>query len=178
MLPTVHRASAAPLLCPCPARPRVTLPRRPPVSVRVGRATPGTGSPIDAARRCRGPTRPRVVPPLRPRPCRSPAPASQRAAWSAAAKDAGVGSLARWARERVTSSLTLAHLGHSDLGGEVAALRADLGRVGSNLNQIARALNVAERGGPDGPTPGEALDAIGAVRAQLAEIRAWTREHP
>src|SRR5699024_4058616 len=64
MLPTVHRASAAPLLCPCPARPCVTLPRRPPVSVRVGRATPGTGSPIDAARRCRGPTRPRVVPPL------------------------------------------------------------------------------------------------------------------
>lgn len=91
----------------------------------------------------------------------------EHAAWSAAAKDAGVGSLARWARERVTSSLTLAHLGHSDLG-----------RVGSNLNQIARALNVAERGGPDGPTPGEALDAIGAVRAQLAEIRAWTREHP
>ena len=96
-----------------------------------------------------------------------PGPCLEHAAWSAAAKDAGVGSLARWARERVTSSLTLAHLGHSDLG-----------RVGSNLNQIARALNVAERGGPDGPTPGEALDAIGAVRAQLAEIRAWTREHP
>lgn len=132
-----------------------------------------------------------AAPPTRPRagrPTAGPAKREHRvglslsdvehAAWSAAAKDAGVGSLARWARERVTSSLALAHLGHSDLGGEVAALRADLGRVGSNLNQIARALNVAERGGPDGPTAREALDAIEAVRAQLAEVRTWTREHP
>lgn len=102
----------------------------------------------------------------------------EHAAWSAAAEAEGAGSLARWARERVTSALALAQLGHSDLGGEVAALRADLGRVGNNLNQVARALNLAECGGSEGPAPGEVLAVVDAARAQLAEIRAWTRRQP
>lgn len=96
-------------------------------------------------------------------------------AWRHLAEADGRGSVARWARERVMSSLALRELGHSELGGEVAGLRADLGRVGNNLNQIARALNVAERGGPEGPSSAELLSAIEATRAELAEIRAWTR---
>lgn len=57
----------------------------------------------------------------------------------------------------------------------MSALRADLARVGNNLNQIARALNVAERGGPEGPATADVLAAVDATRAELAAIRAWTR---
>lgn len=101
--------------------------------------------------------------------------ADELEAWRHLAEVDGRGSVARWARERVMSSLALRELGHSELGGELAGLRADLGRVGNNLNQIARALNVAERGGPEGPSAGDLLSAIEATRAELAEIRAWTR---
>ncbi|MGP5099535.1 plasmid mobilization relaxosome protein MobC [Brachybacterium alimentarium] len=101
--------------------------------------------------------------------------ADEMEAWRYLAEVDGIGSVARWARERVMSSLALRELGHSELGGEVAGLRADLGRVGNNLNQIARAVNVAERGGPEGPSTAELLSAIDATRAELAEIRAWTR---
>ncbi|MGP5641566.1 plasmid mobilization relaxosome protein MobC [Brachybacterium tyrofermentans] len=95
--------------------------------------------------------------------------------WHHLAQTSGRGSVARWARERVMSSIALQELGHSDVGGEVAGLRADLGRVGNNLNQIARALNTAERSGADGPTSGEVLTAVAVAREQLAEIREWTR---
>ncbi|MGP9604919.1 plasmid mobilization relaxosome protein MobC [Brachybacterium sp. AOP42-C2-15] len=95
--------------------------------------------------------------------------------WQHLAQTAGRGSVARWARERVTSSIALHELGHSDVGGEVAGLRTDLGRVGNNLNQIARALNTAERGGADGPTSDEVFAVVAAAREQLAEIREWTR---
>lgn len=92
--------------------------------------------------------------------------------WEQAAAEDGSGSVARWARDRVASTLGQ---GFSATGGEVAALRADLARVGNNLNQIARALNVAERGGPEGPATAEVLAAVDATRAELAAIRAWTR---
>ena len=75
----------------------------------------------------------------------------------------------------MTSSISLHELGHSDVGGEVAGLRADLGRVGNNLNQIARALNTAERGGADGPGNADVFAAVDAAREQLAAIREWTR---
>lgn len=93
--------------------------------------------------------------------------------WEQAAAEDGTGSVARWARERVAS--TLGRPGASVTGGEVSALRADLARVGNNLNQIARALNVAERGGPEGPATADVLAAVDATRAELAAIRAWTR---
>lgn len=93
--------------------------------------------------------------------------------WEQAAAEDGTGSVARWARDRVAS--TLGRPGSSATGAEVAALRADLARVGNNLNQIARALNVAERGGPEGPATAEVLAAVDATRAELAAVRAWTR---
>jgi len=69
-----------------------------------------------------------------------------------------------WARERLLESL------ESELvvgaGIEVAKLRADLGRVGSNLNQLVRAVN-------SGHTPGsdELLEAVQATREELARVR-------
>ncbi|MDN5821505.1 MAG: MobC family plasmid mobilization relaxosome protein, partial [Brachybacterium sp.] len=101
--------------------------------------------------------------------------ADELEAWQHLAETDGSGSVARWARERVMSAIALRELGHSDVGGEVAELRADLGRVGNNLNQIARALNTAERSGADGPTSDEVFVAVAAAREQLAEIREWTR---
>ncbi|MGP5387989.1 MULTISPECIES: plasmid mobilization relaxosome protein MobC [Brachybacterium] len=101
--------------------------------------------------------------------------ADELEAWQHLAQTSGRGSVARWARERVTSSISLHELGHSDVGGEVAGLRADLGRVGNNLNQIARALNTAERGGADGPGNADVFAAVDAAREQLAAIREWTR---
>lgn len=56
---------------------------------------------------------------------------------------------------------------------DLAKLLANLGRPGSNLNQIARALNA---GG--GTAPGELAEAIAEFRAVIAEImRALGRRH-
>src|SRR5699024_6721459 len=88
----------------------------------------------------------------------------------------GAGSLAKWVRDRLISALTLQSMGHATDLREVARLRADLAKVGSNLNQIARAVNVAERSGSEGPRSGELLAAIDATRRELEAVRAWTRE--
>nr|WP_255256094.1 plasmid mobilization relaxosome protein MobC [Arthrobacter sp.] len=50
--------------------------------------------------------------------------------------------------------------------GEVARLRADLGRVGSNLNQLVRAVN----SGQTVPST-ELLAAVQATREELARVR-------
>ena len=85
----------------------------------------------------------------------------EHAAWIAAAGGRGLSS---WAREQVTAQL---EQGQSPGGSaEVAKLRADLGRVGSNLNQLMRAVN-------SGQAPGsqELLDAVQATREELARVR-------
>ncbi len=85
----------------------------------------------------------------------------EHAAWSAAAQGRG---LSAWAREQVAAQL------EQDLppgnGAEVAKLRADLGRVGSNLNQLVRAVNSGHA-----PTSAELLEAVQATRAELARVR-------
>lgn len=69
-----------------------------------------------------------------------------------------------WARERLLESLD------TDLtpgtGAEVARLRADLGRVGSNLNQLVRAVNSGQT-----VSSAELLDAVEATREELARVR-------
>ncbi|MGP5652977.1 plasmid mobilization protein [Glutamicibacter sp. 287] len=69
-----------------------------------------------------------------------------------------------WARERLLESLA------TDLtpgaGVEVARLRADLGRVGSNLNQLVRAVN----SGQTVPSA-ELLAAVQATREELVRVR-------
>ena len=51
-------------------------------------------------------------------------------------------------------------------GAEVAKLRADLGRVGSNLNQLVRAVNSGQT-----PASAELLEAVQATREELARVR-------
>ena len=90
----------------------------------------------------------------------------EHAAWTAAAEGRG---LSAWAREQVTAQLeaeqpqTGKHQGN---GAEVAKLRADLGRVGSNLNQLVRAVNSGHA-----PTSTELLEAVQATREELARVR-------
>ncbi len=69
-----------------------------------------------------------------------------------------------WARERLLESLESEPV--AGAGAEMAKLRADLGRVGSNLNQLVRAVN-------SGHAPGgsELLEAVQATREELARVR-------
>lgn len=69
-----------------------------------------------------------------------------------------------WARERLLESLAAGPA--QGAGVEVARLRADLGRVGSNLNQLVRAVN----SGQTVPST-ELLDAVQATREELARVR-------
>ena len=73
-----------------------------------------------------------------------------------------------WARERLLESLATDPT--PGAGAEVARLRADLGRVGSNLNQLMRAVN----SGQTVPSA-ELLDAVQATREELARVRGELR---
>lgn len=75
-------------------------------------------------------------------------------------------------------SLAIAHLGRRPQWAptEVEALRevfAELRRIGNNVNQIARALNVAELSGEYPPSQGEAArDAVELVRVEMRRVGA------
>ena len=69
-----------------------------------------------------------------------------------------------WVREVLLEKLDTSEASH--MPGEVARLRADLGRVGSNLNQLVRAVN----SGQTVPSA-ELLDAVQATREELARVR-------
>ena len=85
----------------------------------------------------------------------------EHAAWTAAAEGRG---LSAWAREQVTAQLEQEQPRGN--GAEVAKLRADLGRVGSNLNQLVRAVNSGQT-----PPSAELLQAVQATREELARVR-------
>lgn len=90
----------------------------------------------------------------------------EHAAWTAAAEGRG---LSAWAREQVTAQLEAEDSASGKFqgnGAEVAKLRADLGRVGSNLNQLVRAVNSGQT-----PTSAELLEAVQATREELARVR-------
>ena len=79
-------------------------------------------------------------------------------------------------RDRVLASLDeRARTG--DVEREIARLRADLNRVGNNVNQVARVLNAANRWRAAPPEDLRVLESIEEVRRVLGEIRAWTSEH-
>lgn len=69
-----------------------------------------------------------------------------------------------WAREVLLEGLDTSEVSH--IASEVARLRADLGRVGSNLNQLVRAVN----SGQTVPSA-ELLEAVQATREELARVR-------
>jgi hypothetical protein len=99
-------------------------------------------------------------------------------------KDAERLSLLRAAKERSTTpanwlrSLAIVHLGQRPQwnDSEVAALREigqELRRIGNNVNQIARALNVAVMKGEYSPRQGDAAkEASEMVRAELRRLMA------
>lgn len=77
---------------------------------------------------------------------------------------AGDERVSAWARERLLESLATDPA--PGAGVEVARLRADLGRVGSNLNQLVRTVN----SGQIVPSA-ELLEAVQATREELARVR-------
>lgn len=77
---------------------------------------------------------------------------------------AGGRRVSAWARERLLESLDTDPV--PGAGEEVARLRADLGRVGSNLNQLVRAVN----SGQTVPSA-ELLEAVQVTREELARVR-------
>ncbi|MGA7205278.1 MAG: plasmid mobilization relaxosome protein MobC, partial [Specibacter sp.] len=84
----------------------------------------------------------------------------EHAALSAAAGDRSVSA---WARGEILAKLDTSDSNHISAGVEVAKLRADLGRVGSNLNQLVRAVNSGHA-----PSSSELLEAVQATREELA----------
>jgi len=96
----------------------------------------------------------------------------EHAAWTAAAAAEGRGQMGRWVRETVTARLenrpAAAQTAPTD---EVRQMRAELARMGSNLNQIAKALNVAALGGGPAPGTGEIARNLAAARELLGSVR-------
>ena len=79
---------------------------------------------------------------------------------------AGDRSVSAWARGEILARLESSDSNHIDTGNEIAKLRADLGRVGSNLNQLVRAVNSGQT-----PSSAELLEAVQATREELARVR-------
>lgn len=98
----------------------------------------------------------------------------EHAAWTAAAAADGRGQMGRWVRETVTDYLT-GRTGPKQIEG-LREIRSDLSHAGSNLNQIARALNVARRGGGPPPEVHAVAAVIEATRVELARVRDLLQE--
>ena len=99
---------------------------------------------------------------------------AEHARWVAAATAGGRGQMGRWVRETVTARLdggAAATPTSAEASAQVAALRGELSKVGSNLNQVARALNTANRGGEAAPATEAVLQVVEATRAELGRVR-------
>jgi hypothetical protein len=99
---------------------------------------------------------------------------AEHARWVAAATEGGRGQMGRWVRETVTARLEgrpAAAPVSAEAGEQLAALRSELSKVGSNLNQVARALNVQAKGGPVQVTRGDALQVVEATKVELGRVR-------
>lgn len=94
----------------------------------------------------------------------------------ALAESEGATSLSRWVRDRVLASLD-ERASTGDVAREIARLRADLNRVGNNVNQVAHVLNAANLWNAAPPEDLRVLESVEEVRRVLGDIRAWTSEH-
>lgn len=96
----------------------------------------------------------------------------EHAQWVAAAEVEGRGQMGRWVRETVTARLedrpATAPVAAT---GEVQQMRAELARMGSNLNQIAKALNVSALGGGPAPAIDDVARNLEAARELLGFVR-------
>jgi len=84
-------------------------------------------------------------------------------AWVAAADGQP---LSTWARHQVQAQFEAGAVPDGVGGSEVQRLRADLGRVGSNLNQLTRGMHQGQLVEVD-----ELVESLRDVSAQLAEVR-------
>jgi hypothetical protein len=102
---------------------------------------------------------------------------AEHAQWVAAAEAEGRGQMGRWVRETVTARLE-GRLAAAPVAavGEAREMRAELARMGSNLNQIARALNISALGGKPAPALEDIARSLEAVRAQLGSVRDELRD--
>jgi len=91
----------------------------------------------------------------------------ERAGWHAAARAAGWGKTAGWVRSVVAAAVP----GRAGAAGATSAARAsapaldprvlgELSAIGSNVNQLARAVNVAARGGQPLAVEATVLEAL------------------
>jgi hypothetical protein len=98
----------------------------------------------------------------------------EHARWVAAATAGGRGQMGRWVRETITDRLdgraAAAPVGAAT-GEQLAALRGELSKVGSNLNQVARALNAQAKGGPVQVDQATALQVLEATKVELGRVR-------
>jgi hypothetical protein len=94
---------------------------------------------------------------------------AEHAQWLTTAEAEGRGQMGRWVRETVTARLegqpTVAPVS------QAREMRAELARMGSNLNQIARALNISALGGKPAPALEDIARSLETVRQQLGSVR-------
>lgn len=88
---------------------------------------------------------------------------AEHQAWSTAADGQP---LSTWARQQVQAQLEAGAVPDGVGGAELQRLRADLGRVGSNLNQLTRGMHQGQIVSSD-----ELAAVLGEVSAQLAAVR-------
>jgi len=100
----------------------------------------------------------------------------ERAAWHTAARAAGWGKTAGWVRSVVAAAVTGRGASTSTSAAAPATSRAvdrevlrELAQIGSNVNQLARAVNVAAHGGQ--PLAVEAA-AVEALRMDVVRLQA------
>jgi hypothetical protein len=93
----------------------------------------------------------------------------EQAAWIAAAAAEGRGQMGRWVRETVTARLE--NRPAPAPVSQAREIRAELARMGSNLNQIAKALNIAALGGAPAPELQEIARSLDAARELLGSVR-------
>lgn len=101
----------------------------------------------------------------------------ERAAWHAAARAAGVPRTAAWVRQVVAEHLdggpppsAVAAAGSVPVAANRVEVVAALGRIGSNVNQIARRVHV--EGAGSGWAQAVLSQQLEQVRAELAALRA------
>ncbi|WP_394253722.1 plasmid mobilization protein [Arthrobacter pityocampae] len=94
---------------------------------------------------------------------------AEHAQWLAAAEAEGRGQIGRWVRETVTARLENRPVAAPV--GQAREMRAELARMGSNLNQIARALNISALGGKQAPAIEDIARSLETVREQLGLVR-------
>lgn len=104
---------------------------------------------------------------------------AERDVWHAAARSAGWSKTAGWARETLSGAATGRVPATSErrvFDPVLATIRVELGRIGGNVNQIARAVNRHAKSGQLSDVVVELGENLAAIRAELGAIRTLLAE--